>query len=168
MRSLSSAAFGLTLAWGGAVYLVATFVGRRWIHRHGMRGTVARGAAFTLGGGLLALVATWVHEGGLWWLLAAQALYSFGHGMHQPCGQAGAVGPFPEKAGTAASLSGFWMTAMAFMVGLFLGRSSGTSLYPMTLGFSTLAFALCVVAWTLVRWHGEPQAAPREAQASPA
>ena len=27
------------------------------------------------------------------------------------------VGPFPEKAGTAASLSGFWMTAMAFVVG---------------------------------------------------
>ena len=62
---LSSTAFGLTLAWGGGVYLVATFVCRRWIHLHGMRSAVIRGAAFTLAGGLLALVATWVQQGAL-------------------------------------------------------------------------------------------------------
>ena len=50
-----------------------------------------------------------------------QWLYTIGHGIHQPCGQAGAVGPFPEKAGTAAALSGFVMTLAAFAVGLWLG-----------------------------------------------
>jgi DHA1 family bicyclomycin/chloramphenicol resistance-like MFS transporter len=104
----------------------------------------------------------------VWAVMLPSWLFCVGHGVHQPCGQAGAVGPFPEKAGTAASLSGFWMMAVAFGVGLFLGRTSGASLYPMALGFAAMALALCAVAWTLVQRHGEPAAAPRGAQATPA
>jgi DHA1 family bicyclomycin/chloramphenicol resistance-like MFS transporter len=150
---LSSAAFGLTLAWGGAVYLVATFVGRRWIHRHGMGGTVARGAAFTLAGGLLALIATQVNEGALWWLLAAHGLYSFGHGMHQPCGQAGAVGPFPHAAGAASALAGFVLALVAFAIGLWLGVAIDGTVRPLGFGVAFWAAATAVVAWTLVRRH---------------
>ena len=43
----------------------------------------------------------------IWAIVLPQYLFAIGHGVHQPCGQAGAVGPFPEKAGTAASLSVF-------------------------------------------------------------
>ncbi len=164
----SKVGYGLIMLAQSSAYFAGTFWCRRLLARHGLRGAVARGALFTLAGGvaMAALALAGVHA--VWAVMLPSILFCIGHGVHQPCGQAGAVGPFPEKAGTAASLSGFWMTAMAFMVGLFLGRSSGASLYPMTLGFAALALAQCVVAWTLVRWHGEPQAAPREAQASPA
>ncbi|MBL8345598.1 MAG: multidrug effflux MFS transporter [Rubrivivax sp.] len=152
---LSSAAFGLTLAWGGGVYLVATFVGRRWIHRHGMGGAVARGAAFTLAGGLMALVATRVDEGALWWLLAAHGFYSFGHGMHQPCGQAGAVGPFPHAAGAASALAGFVLAIVAFAIGLWLGAAIDGTVRPLAFGVAFWATATAAVAWTLVRRHVE-------------
>ena len=145
-------AFGLTLAWGGGVYLFATFVCRRWIHRHGMRGAVARGAAFTLAGGMLALVATWVEQGALWWLLAGHGLYSFGHGMHQPCGQAGAVGPFPHAAGAASALAGFALALVAFVIGLWLGQALDGSVRPLAHGIAFWSVATALVAWTLVKW----------------
>jgi len=150
---LSSAAYGLTLAWGGAVYLVATFVGRRWIHRHGMRGAVARGAAFTLAGGVLAIGAALVDHGALWWLLAAHGMYSFGHGMHQPCGQAGAVGPFPQAAGAASALAGFVLAVVAFAIGLWLGAALDGTVRPLAYGLAFWATATAAVAWTLVRRH---------------
>jgi MFS transporter, DHA1 family, multidrug resistance protein len=90
-----------------------------------------------------------------------QWLFALGHGIHQPCGQAGAVGPFPEKAGTAASLSGFGMSVSAFLVGQWLGRHLDGTVYPLTLGVGVCSVGVALVAWTLVQRHGEPhRAAP--------
>ena len=97
----------------------------------------------------------------VWAILLPQYLYAIGHGVHQPCGQAGAVGPFPEKAGTAASLSGFTMTLAALGVGVWLGLTLDVSVYPLTLGIGGLSVALATVAWTLVQRHGEPARADR-------
>ncbi|MFT3666195.1 multidrug effflux MFS transporter [Piscinibacter sp.] len=164
----SKLAYGLIMMTQSFAYITGTFWCRRLLARHGLRGAVARGGVFTLAGAvaMAALALAGVHT--VWAVMLPSILYCVGHGVHQPCGQAGAVGPFPEKAGTAASLSGFWMMLVAFGVGLFLGHSGGTSLYPLTLGFATLALALCAVAWTLVQRHGDAPAAAREAQASPA
>ena len=96
-----------------------------------------------------------------------QWLYAIGHGVHQPCGQAGAIGPFPEKAGTAASLSGFYMMLVAFGVGQFLGATLGDTVYPMTLGIGTFAVLLAATAWTLVQRHGDPQAVALRPSALP-
>ena len=104
----------------------------------------------------------------VWAILLPAWLFAIGHGVHQPCGQAGAIGPFPEKAGTAASLSGFWMMLVAFGVGLFLGHSTDGSVYPMTLGVAVLCMLLCATAWTLVQRHGDPVAEHLAAQAGPA
>lgn len=150
---VSSTAFGLTLAWGAAVYLVATFAGRRLIHRHGMRGAVARGALFTLVAGALALVASAVDRGALWWLLAAHGFYAFGHGIHQPTAQAGAVGPFPQAAGAASALSGFVLALVAFVIGLALGFTLDNTVRPLAFGLAFWAAATATVALTLVRRH---------------
>ncbi|MBL8288457.1 MAG: Bcr/CflA family efflux MFS transporter [Rubrivivax sp.] len=151
---LTSAQVGLTLGWGGCVYLVATFVGRRWIHRHGMRATVARAAAFTLAGGTLALVAAFAPaSSALWWLLAGHGSYAFGHGMHQPCGQAGAVGPFPHAAGAASALAGCLLALVAFAVGLALGVALDDTVRPLAFGLALWSLATAAVAWTLVQRH---------------
>lgn len=164
----SKVAYGAIMLTQSFAYFAGTFWCRRLLARHGLRGAVRRGAWFSLAGGvsMAALALSGVHT--VWAVMLPSWLFCVGHGVHQPCGQAGAVGPFPEKAGTAASLSGFWMMAVAFGVGLFLGGGSGASVYPMALGFATLALALSAVAWTLVQRHGEPAPAPRGAQATPA
>jgi DHA1 family bicyclomycin/chloramphenicol resistance-like MFS transporter len=153
---VSRVQFGLILGSMSLAYICGTFWCRRLLLRHGLRGAVRRGAAFSLAGGasmaLLSLAG--VHE--VWAILLPQYLYAIGHGVHQPCGQAGAVGPFPEKAGTAASLSGFAMTLTALGVGLWLALTLADTVYPLTLGVGAFSVAIAAVAWTLVQRHGEP------------
>jgi DHA1 family bicyclomycin/chloramphenicol resistance-like MFS transporter len=152
----SRAAYGAILASGGMAYIGGTLLCRRLLRRHGLLGAVKRGAGFSLGGGLsmAALSLAGVHT--VWAIMLPQLLFAIGHGIHQPCGQAGAVGPFPQKAGAAASLSGFAMTAAAFCVGQGLGRTLDRSVYPVTLGVGALSAVLAVVAWTLVQRDGDP------------
>ena len=135
----SRVAYGAILGSVSLAYIGGTMLCRRLLTRYGLRGAVKRGAWFTLAGGvgMAALSLAGVHS--VWAIVLPQYLYAIGHGVHQPCGQAGAVGPFPEKAGTAASLSGFAMTLSALGVGLWLGRHLDGTVYPLTLGIGASA-----------------------------
>jgi DHA1 family bicyclomycin/chloramphenicol resistance-like MFS transporter len=155
--------FGALLSSISCVYVLGTMLCRRLLARHGLRGAVKRGAWFTLAGGtsMAALSLAGVHE--VWAIVLPQYLYAIGHGVHQPCSQAGAIGPFPEKAGTAASLSGFAMTLTALAVGLWLGAQLDGTVYPLTLGIGFASVTVALVAWTLVQRDGEPHRGRAEA-----
>jgi DHA1 family bicyclomycin/chloramphenicol resistance-like MFS transporter len=163
---LSRIAYGVVMAFNSLAYVAGTFWCRRLLQRHGLRGAVKRGAWFTLAGGvgMAGLSLAGVHT--VWAVLAPQLLFAIGHGVHQPCSQAGAVGPFPDKAGTAASLSGFAMMVAAFTVGLWLGRRLDGTVYPLTLGVAFCSAGLVAVAWTLVQRDGDARSAPAAAPAT--
>lgn len=156
---ISRLGYSAVLSGGALSYLVGTFVCRTWLARFGIRGTVRRGAVLTLSGGLLmagAALAGW-HSLGV--TLLAQWLYTAGHGVHQSCGQAGVVGPFPTRAGAASALSGFILSATAFAMGQLLGwlmDGTGASPLPMAWGMGAWAVFTAWVGWTLVQRHGEP------------
>lgn len=115
--------YGWLLAGCSLHYLAGTAVCRRLLPHRGPVGTVKVGARFTLAGGLgMAALLVWPPQS-VWAVFLPQWLYAFGHGMHQPCGQSGAVSPFPEAAGTAAALSGFLQALTAFASGLWLGQA---------------------------------------------
>lgn len=151
MLGVSPGAYGLAMASGSAAYLAGTFVCRRWIVRLGVVRAVQRGALFTLAAG--ASIVAFALAG--WHTVAAvllpQWLFAFGHGIHQPCGQSGAVGPFPRAAGSASALAGFVLALVAFVDGRWLGIALRGEVLPfaLTVGFWSLATA--AVAWTLVR-----------------
>lgn len=154
---LSATQYGLALGSGSVAYLGGTFVCRRWLPRHGLVGTVRRGAFFTLAGGLgLAAVAA---SG--WHVVPAVLLphwlFCFGHGLHQPCGQTGAVAPFPQAAGVAAALAGFALALVAFGNGLWLGVAIDGTVRPMAYGVAVFAVLTATIAWTLVQRHGGPR-----------
>mgnify|MGYP001547045613 FL=1 len=156
---VSRPVFGAILGSVSVAYIGGTLLCRRLLLRHGLRGAVRRGAWFTLCGGvsMAALSVAGVHA--VWAIVLPMYLFAIGHGVHQPCGQAGAVGPFPRKAGTAASLSGFAMTVSALLVGLCLGYTLNGTVYPLTFGIGAFSLCVALVAWTLVQRHGEPEAA---------
>ncbi|MET0335091.1 MAG: multidrug effflux MFS transporter [Rhizobacter sp.] len=156
----SRAGYGAFLLSSSLAYTAGTFLCRRLLLSRGLRGAVAVGGALTLAGGvsMAGLSLLGVHS--VWAIAVPQWLFAMGHGIHQPCGQAGAVGPFPEKAGTAASLSGFGMSISAFLVGLWLGRAIDGTVYPMTLGVGAFSVGVALVAWTLVQRYGDPQHTP--------
>ena len=147
---LSPSLYGLAMAASSLSYLVATFVCRRWIARVGMERTVSRGAWFTLAGGLSIAGLAFAGVTSVWAVMVPQALYSFGHGMHQPVGQAAAVGPFPQAAGAASALAGFVLALVAFVIGLWLGQALDGSVRPLAYGMGFWALLTCTAAWALV------------------
>jgi MFS transporter, DHA1 family, multidrug resistance protein len=160
---VSRLACGAILAANSLFYIAGTLLCRRLLARRGLRATVAIGGAFSASGGLLtaALSLAGAHEFSVWALVVPGWLFMIGHGIHQPCAQAGATGPFPEKAGTAASVSGFAMMLVAFLVGLLLGHTLTGTVFPLTLGLGVFGVGVAWVAWTAVQRHGEPLAGAR-------
>jgi DHA1 family bicyclomycin/chloramphenicol resistance-like MFS transporter len=112
---------------------------------------VWRGAWFTLAAGvsIASLALLGVH--GLWAMLLPQCLFLFGHGILQPCGQAGVVAPFPRAAGAASALAGLVLALVAFGVGRWLGMALDGSVRPLAFGVAFWAALTCIVAWTLVQ-----------------
>ena len=153
----SRLACGLYIAGCSISYIVGTFWCRRWLLRHGLVGAVRRGAAFTLAGGASMVVLAWAGVIGPWAIAVPQFLYAFGHGIHQPCGQAAVVGPFPNHAGAASALAGFMLAATAVAVGAWLGVAMDGTVLPLTQTIGAMALATALVGWTLVQQHGESQ-----------
>ena len=148
---LSPGAYGLAMALGSSSYLAGTFACRRWVKAHDMAGAVKRGAWFTLAGGVSITVLALAGFQSIWAVLLPQMLFAFGHGVHQPCGQAGCVGPFPLSAGAASALAGFVLAATAFGIGLWLGRALDGTVLPFAAGLGCWSLLTTLVAWTLVQ-----------------
>ena len=156
---LSPSVYGAAMATGSLSYIAGTVVCRRWIAGLGMAGAVRRGGFATLaGGGLMAaLAAAGVHS--VWAVLLPQCLFCFAHGIHQPCGQAGVVGPFPRAAGAASALAGLLLALVAFGMGRWLGVAMDGTARPLAYGLAFWSVLTCACAWVLV---------PKAAAAAPA
>ena len=152
---VSRMACGLYIAGMSISYIIGTFWCRRWLLRHGLAGAVRRGAAFTLAGGASMAALAWAGVVSPWAIALPQFAFAFGHGIHQPCGQAAVVGPFPQQAGAASALAGFMLAATAVGVGAWLGVAMDGTVRPMTDTIGAMAAATALVAWTLVQRHGE-------------
>jgi DHA1 family bicyclomycin/chloramphenicol resistance-like MFS transporter len=119
--------------------------------------TVKLGAFITLGAGSLQGLLALSGVDSIAALLVPWWFYMLGHGIHQPCGQSGAVAPFPQMAGAASALSGLIMMSTAFAIGSWLGVSLASTageartVLPMSQGIWFWSIVLAVVALTLVQ-----------------
>lgn len=151
---LTRTQYGWVMASACVAYLAGTFLCRRWLVRYGLPRTVAIAGGLSLAGGtLMAAVAAlgWLEP---WALLLPFFLYMLGHGIHQPCGQSGAVGPFPKAAGVASALNGFMMMLAAFGIGGWLGQRLDGTVWPLVNGVWFWSAALAAISWTLVQKFG--------------
>ncbi len=159
---LSRPAYGLVLLSTSLAYLLGTLLCRRLLARLGLVRTVMLAGGLSAAGGcgllLLHLLAGWQSP---WALLLPFYLFMLGHGIHQPCGQSGAVGPFPQSAGVASALNGFMMMLAAFGVGHWLGLQPGGTVLPLVQGIAFWSAALALIAWTLVPRFAGALHAPR-------
>ncbi|MEN9629468.1 MAG: hypothetical protein RJA10_2695 [Pseudomonadota bacterium] len=87
----------------------------------------------------------------VWAVVLPQLLFLFGHGQHQPCGQAGVVAPFPRAAGAASALAGLLLALVAFGIGRWLGVALDGTAAPLLLGLGFWSALTCAVAWVLVK-----------------
>ncbi len=163
LLGLSPAVYGWIPAGGSLVYITSTQLCRRLLRRLGVVRTVQLAAVCSLCGGLVQAGGWLLWPGQPWPLLAGHAIYMLGHGVHQPCGQAGAVQDLPQLAGRAVSWSGFLMMLSAFCLGqtaaLFAGPQMPHGPWPMVLPLLLAGATLAVMAFTALPRHARPTGA---------
>jgi len=153
---LSKTGYGLVMFSMCFCYLAGTFICRRLLPRFGVRRSVAIAACLSLTGGTTMGVLAWLGVQNVWAIMLPYYLFMLGHGVHQPCGQSGAVGPFPQAAGAASALNGFFMMLVAFGMGGWLGTHMDGTVRPLTNGLWFWSALIAITAWTVVRKYGEP------------
>lgn len=153
---LTKTHYGLIMFSMCFCYLTGTFICRRLLPRFGVRRSVAVAACLTLAGGTLMGVLAWAGIQNVWAIMLPYYLFMLGHGVHQPCGQSGAVGPFPQAAGAASALNGFLMMVVAFGMGGWLGTHMDGTVRPLTNGVWFWSALIAATAWTVIQKYGEP------------
>lgn len=148
---LEPAMYGWIPSGGSAIYICSTTACRRLLHRWGPLRTVRLGATLSITGAVIQALGAWQFPHSAWPLLLGHAVFCMGHGIHQPCGQAGAVGDLPQLAGRAVSWSGFFMMALAFCVGQlasrFMDAPYSHGAWPMVVPMLAAGSALMLIAF---------------------
>ncbi len=151
---LSAQQYGLVMFANSFLYILGTFLCRRLLVRFGVRRTVAIGGALTLGGAATMAALSLAGVQSVWAIEIPFGLFMLAHGIHNPCGQSGAVGPFPQAAGAASALNGFLAMVSAFATGQWLGTHMDGTTAPLVFGIFFWAVLIALSAWTLVQRHG--------------
>ncbi len=147
---LSPFSFGLLFPLGGAGYVIGTVIAARRVIRLGLDRTIGVGVLLVACGGLAvaAVVAAELHAA--IWLVLAMALYLVGLGLSMPQSMAGALTPFPDRAGTASALMGFTQQTVAAIVAAATGGYLGRSAWPVA-GVVAVMGCLAFVLWATTR-----------------
>jgi DHA1 family bicyclomycin/chloramphenicol resistance-like MFS transporter len=150
LYGLSPFNFGVAFAVGSVGYMTGTTLAARLVMRLGIDRTLGVGAGTMTAGGLGMLVAVALGLVSAASLVLPMAIYLAGLGMVLPQAIAGAMTPFPERAGAASALLGLVQQSAAALCGAAVGALLGSSAWPLAaavamMGCATLAF------WILTR-----------------
>jgi DHA1 family bicyclomycin/chloramphenicol resistance-like MFS transporter len=146
---LSAVAFGFTFALGAAGYMLGATVATRLVVRLGLDRTMGLGVMVLAAGGLALAAVVAAGIPGVW-LVAAMAIYLAGLGLSMPQAMAGALTPFPDRAGTAASLMGLVQQTVAAVVAAIVGDYLGRSAWPVA-GIVVAMGCLTLLLWAFTR-----------------
>jgi len=150
LYGLSALAFGFAFAAASGGYLLGTAVATRIVTRLGLDRTIGIGAGALAAGGLAAVAAVPLGGASPVPLVAAMALFAVGMGLVQPQTMAGAMMPFPQRAGTASSLLGVSQMVCAAISGIIVGQLLGTSAWPVAVPLAICGCATLLL-WTVSR-----------------
>jgi len=133
--------FGVAFALGSVGYMTGSALAARIVVRLGLDGVLGiGGCACAIGGiGMVAAVAFGLTSSLS--LVFPVAIYLAGLGMVLPQGIAGAMTPFPERAGAASSLFGFVQQSAAALCGAVVGWFLGQSAWPLAAGVAAMGCA---------------------------
>jgi MFS transporter, DHA1 family, multidrug resistance protein len=147
---LSPVTFGFSFSLGAAGYMAGAASAARLVLRLGLDRTMGLGVTLLAVGGLslAAVVATHIANGV--WLVVVMAVYLAGMGLSMPQALAGALTPFPDRAGTAASLMGLVQQTAAALVAAIVGNYLGRSAWPVAGVVVTMGCLACLI-WVLTR-----------------
>ena len=147
---LSPLSFGVTFAMAAAGYLVGTFIAARIVMRIGIDRTMGIGCVALAAGGLIMAAVVALKLANVIWFVGAMTVYLAGLGFALPASMAGALTPFPDRAGTASSLMGFIQQSAAAITAAAVGCYLGQSAWPVA-GVVAAMGCLALSIWLLTR-----------------
>jgi DHA1 family bicyclomycin/chloramphenicol resistance-like MFS transporter len=148
LYGLSPFRFGVLFALGAVGYMAGSTFSARMVTRLGLDAMVGLGSGALVIGGLAMLAAVAFLPTSDLALVIGAAVYIAGLGMVLSQSIAGALSPFPERAGAASSLFGFFQQSVAAGGGALIGALMGYSAWPvaiMVAGFGGLTFLLWLI-----------------------
>ncbi len=145
----SPVTFGFTFALGAAGFMAGAMIAARLVIRLGLDRTMGLGVMLLAAGGLAMAAAVAAGIPGIW-LVVAMAIYLAGLGLAMPQAMAGALTPFSDRAGAAASLMGLVQQTVAAVVAAVIGDYLGHSAWPVTAVVVVMG-GLTFLLWALTR-----------------
>jgi DHA1 family bicyclomycin/chloramphenicol resistance-like MFS transporter len=147
---LSPLAFGVAFGVSSVGYLVGTVIAARFVVGWGADLTMGIGAITMAAGGLLLVLAIAINWHAAIGVIIAIGVYLAGMGLALPQAQAGALLPFPDRAGAASSLLGFVTQTSGAVAGAVLGHALGDTAWPLVIAM-VLSGAIAVALWVSTR-----------------
>jgi DHA1 family bicyclomycin/chloramphenicol resistance-like MFS transporter len=147
---LTPVVFGVTFGVGTLGYVFGTTIAARIVMRLGLDRTIGIGAVAMAIGGLSMSVVVALGLSHVAWLVVTMMIYLAGLGFALPQTMAGALTPFPDRAGTASSLMGFAQQSAAAITAAAIGLYLGHSAWPVA-GTVAAMGCLAFVVWATTR-----------------
>ncbi len=147
---LTPLVFGVTFAMGAAGYMLGTFIAARIVMRLGIDRTMGIGCVILAAGGLIMAAVVAFHLANVIWFVGSMMIYLAGLGLALPAAMAGALTPFPDRAGTASSLMGFTQQSGAAIAAGAIGLYLGQSAWPVAGTVATMG-CVALLIWALTR-----------------
>ena len=147
---LSPLVFGLSFAVGSSGYMLGTAIAARFVMHWGGGRTMGLGSAAMASGGMTMVLLLGFTPYGAVSIVAAIGLYMVGMGMTLAQAQAGALLPYPDRAGAASSLLGFITQTSSAAVGAILGHTLGINAWPLAIAV-VAAGSLSLLLWVFSR-----------------
>ncbi|MEP7030337.1 MAG: multidrug effflux MFS transporter [Pseudolabrys sp.] len=142
--------FGVAFALGSIGFLAGSGLAARLVIRFGIDGTLGFGALALSAGGLGMVASVAFGLTSVVSIVVPVAFYLAGLGMVLPQAIAGAMTPFPERAGAASSLLGFVQQSAAALCGAAVGWLLGQNAWPLALGVAAMGVATLLI-WLCTR-----------------
>jgi DHA1 family bicyclomycin/chloramphenicol resistance-like MFS transporter len=158
LYGLSALEFGVAFAVGSGGYMLGTVLAAGIVTHIGLDRTMGLGGAALAVGGLAMVAAVTLGLTSAASLVLPAAFYLAGLGLAMPQGFAGAISPFPARAGAASSLVGFVQQMSAAALGAVVGHMLGQTAWPLVVAIATMG-CLTLVIWMFsrgIRGQGKP------------
>jgi DHA1 family bicyclomycin/chloramphenicol resistance-like MFS transporter len=147
---LGPVGFGLAFGACAAAFVAGTLIGQRAVVRIGFDGTLGVGAVLEAVAGLAMLAAVLLGPGNAAEVVVPMMLYMIGLGLSLPQATAGAIIPFPDRAGAASSLMGFLQMVAGSVTGIALGQALAAGAWPLAAFIAVLGVAVLAI-WATTR-----------------
>ena len=150
LYGLSPLSFGVAFAAGSVGYMVGSTFAARLVVRIGLDGIIGIGGVTLTVGGLAMVASLALGLTSAMSLVFPMAIYLAGLGMVMAQSIAGAMTPFPQRAGSASALLGFVQQSVSAICGAVVGSLLGQSAWPLAAAVAAMG-CTTLLLWIVTR-----------------